>query len=642
MSVYLVALSGSSRTWYYQQRPQLSKGMMTRPLVPENAFFTREVRQFARRRPFAWRLAAACLGFMALVVAAWAPLARGRSMEESSVLWLLLGPHIVLCAAAASYGMSRVFWAEDQIGALETAMLLPLSEWQWLCGKLAFPVALTAFAWLCGWPLYVLAMAAGVIAPQTLFDAPLVPLLAGLAVVPAVLINTPDLLKRSRRSSEAPGEQGLEIQIGASRSLLAFAFGAWVLSLCLRGFASLSRDIGFFGFIVPEGAPGAVVITAFLVATATTAHATVNGHERSEQRARIVRRVAVLIVYTAVLGVLWMYLREWQQWLGVLLPFVVGALQWAAAIERRRQTRRAIHPNAAEEREMARDEAVAGAAQRREDSRSAAEIAWFETHHDNAVLVKDLRVHLRAASLRTLMAWELLVVAGLTIAFYVVEHISPGFLSKFGSGAWYVLSSFATAAGAFATAMWQKEAKGCTLLLLLLSPLPSPEILRGRLLGGLIRGWLAQWPLIIGVVVVWAFVLHQRGNLSAIGPSLVALCPALLACNICMGSNARSGIPNDNLPPDYSSSVGHGALLIALCVACVAVLMMGMIGKISLVALWLWAGLLCIGGAALCLAWFRLRVRQMDALRRGDMPLEALRSHALAEAQPSQWQRLWK
>jgi hypothetical protein len=129
------------------------------------------------------------------------------------------------------------------------------------------------------------------------------------------------------------------------------------------------------------------------------------------------------------------------------------------------------------------------------------------------------------------------------------------------------------------------------------------------------------------------------------------VCPTLLTWNIAVAGNARSGITNDNLPRGYPSDIGLWILSCAVGIGCF--LMFVFVSRLATTRapsaaglwwmnVWLWAGPLFIGGVALCPAWFRLRVRQMDELRRGDMPLEALRSHALSQAQPSQWKRFWK
>src|SRR4028119_824497 len=100
----------------------------------ENPFFRREVRQFARRKPVAWKCAGVALGTMAIVLLGAASF--GAALDEIRLLGLLVIPHIALCALATFYGMSRVFWAEGQNGALEMVLLLPMRALRWLLLKL--------------------------------------------------------------------------------------------------------------------------------------------------------------------------------------------------------------------------------------------------------------------------------------------------------------------------------------------------------------------------------------------------------------------------------------------------------------------------------------------------------------------------
>ncbi|MBW3636027.1 MAG: hypothetical protein KY445_06110, partial [Armatimonadetes bacterium] len=265
---------------------------------------------------------------------------------------------------------------------------------------------------------------------------------------------------------------------------------------------------------------------------------------------------------------------------------------------------------------------------------------------DNALLLRDLRVYSRFLSvhgyaLRTVL---LVLATPLVLAALSVYLGARGRFLVTSMGAVFfqiALQVFIMMWGA-PTLQWHKERTGQTLPLLLITPLTSREILLGRLLAVPVYYWVGLSPVLLILLTSVAWAMWQ--GYWVVAPLAIAIAPLFLSFGVWLCCSPAVANP-------FSARVFIGDVFTILLRLLQSILLVGCVwlgiegfdarppyfGSIDPLLGWAVGILLGLGNAALCWVWFRLRVRQLDALRQGDM--EVPDSKELA---PPTRRRAWK
>lgn len=564
--------------------------------LPENPFFTKELRQFRQRRTAVRWWLGCSLGGM-LLMAALAALLLGYpdngttpvdEWDIFALVWMLSFPHVVLCLSAASYGAERLFAAEYKASTLQEVLTLPFSSTAWLVSKYVFPLALFAGAWVLGLPFYLFYVAIKAASWTTVLRLALVPLTMGLGWLALAPLFPPAYLQTwqdgAGKGPQDPRVREVKLD-GFVRVGMAYAIVALVGSLWIRGFAPWLQWRPFYITMIPEGFLWLGVAVCFVWAWGQSLAAVVEGSAAGEHRAVAFRLSSVALAYYSVLGLNWLELEPGRRWLWF------GAFPLVAMLLSRLGRR--------------------GSRERREDAFTLRELAWIGARWDNPVLLKDLRTYARASSVTRTAAlslvWVSIFAAGV---FWASGYMRPG---TFGSQQILMYGFFGLSGPSkLMAAQWTRERKSSTFVLTLISPLTSAEILWGRLRAGVIYGWLAQSPgaflILAGAVLWWPHLALM------LTPGFLALFPFGLTCIVVFGCTA-------------SVAKGHrpGALDVALYllqtatfIASVVVLAVGFFAPSLL--LFVASVALCAANSVLCLHWYRNKIRQLDEVRRGDLP----------------------
>jgi hypothetical protein len=569
----------------------------------------REVRQLARRSRAVQCSLTLGIGLMSVELLLWL-LVRNHERDfpivagfiDPAMLWLLPATHALLCMLVAAYGGFRIFLTEHYRATLENLLLIPEPPLRWLLLKLSFPVAAALLVWLAGLPLYMMAVLTDLI---PIGDLPYVmhrPLLGACGIIIGMLIATPRYVERMQKAqaNRLAGIRTIDKELPVW-SMLTFGY-AYALGVGLvAGKGLCAEPCPFYTVTIPEylywvGVAGVFIPTAFL-----TALTVLLPGERWVARATLAQRSAALVCYYLLMGVVYPLLPVWGLWILLLVPLCFAiALHLAVRSPR-------------------------------EDARAEAEIAWIAARCDNPLTIKDLRVYSRYCSIRRSVIWTLAIcLLGVASLPLLILYWGPaGLIAAAGSaGGGLVEACIMIQVGIWTRArlFWYKEWASQTLLLLLLTPLTSDEILLGRLLAVPLYYGLSMLPpaLLCVAALLW---LSSLGYWIAL-PAALVLSPLNLTCGIVMACSVRRTNPLTLfawfgdirliglLLLQLLSLVIDGAFIFAgltIPRATQAVLTPWMAWPLSL--------LLFAANAGLAWAWFRFSVRQLERLRRGDMQL---------------------
>lgn len=524
--------------------------------------------------------------------------------------------HFVLCLGVTVWGAGRIFQREHLSGTINDMLLLPYESLRWVAMKIVFPLHLLALAWLAGLPFHALLIATGGVALSVVAKALLLPLWAGLTILAYTLLWTPDYLSDPPRpgpqTNEArpPGQKRAIAQSAdeVARCALSFLFiyvsffgwMRWVFNG--SGFDVLFEVRRFFDFFAPAGLFWITLNVGFFTAAMARAGAMLSPSHEMRQRASALLWCALTSIYYTGLGFFWSGLKPvvaWGALIGAPLLAIVFSVLAAQYGEARRRP---------ENDEVSQADDAAKTKRRlnfRPQLLSAEhEIAWLAKQFDNAVFVKDLRVHLRQTSLLSGLLWS-----GIWAAFWL------WILTKWPIGAsqmwWFYLRPF-EAPGEKAGIAWQQEARGATLPLLLMAPMSSRDILRGRCWAALIAGF----PTLLFSATVIGVLLHQfvsRGH-QAFWPALLSVLPAIL---IVLFANATA-VPADLFSEDKkqgeNNSGGAGCLGLLLASPCLGLFFLG--NKLSPAVNWILDVLLCFIYLCIAVGIYDGGIERLDKRRR--------------------------
>jgi hypothetical protein len=572
------------------------------PLL-ENPFWTREVRQHAHRPlpvqvSLLANVAALSFFFLGGLLLRASSSALLPFSASDLVNWLLFC-HTLCCLTAGAYAADRVFGEEQRRATLEGTLLLPYPPWQWLFLKLAHPSYLVLLAWAVALPVYLM-MAVARLAPfPTLLSLSRIPLLAGFLVVAVVLLLPPDYLRQLRAIRMTGARAAGGDPDAAMRGLLLAALLIAVqYGLITGAFTHLLRGQAFYSIRVPGWLVWGLMGGAFLAASLSTAMAVVLGDERSARRAFRLRGVALALLYYGTAGLLlgpgWRMLPEWVA--PVALVLLPAAVVGAHFLPKRR----------------------------REDRRAEVEVGWMAGRWDSPVLLKDLRVYTRFRSLQRSLLAEMAVLAVLVglLAYLMIwlggnppSRLVDAVTRMAGVFAPFILTAEWSIRPFF---LWTKERTGNTLALLFLTPLRSEEILRSRLFGGLLYSCAAHAPLLVLAIAALVLAVVRGAWIGVL--ALLAGSPVLFLFAVGFGCTVRpqSG-PLWKWTIEDWLEVPLAILQLPALFGCVALGALGRrlpFGLALSLALFLFAV-----NAAITWACYHLRVRQFDALRRGDLEL---------------------
>ena len=251
------------------------------------------------------------------------------------------------------------------------------------------------------------------------------------------------------------------------------------------------------------------------------------GEEQGQRTAARIRTGALAVLYYVGLGVIlgfyWVKASIWARW-GLPAAFPVAVLL-----------------------------VVRFTSPPREDPSSRRETAWIACRWDNPLLVKDFRTYTRSHSIRNTVVREAFYLAVLlAVLAYLKIHVDRGTVQDFLDTATGFLLPIAPllllAEASFRPfTAWTRERSARTLPLLFLTPLRSEEILRGRLLSGVLYAITSHAPLLILALLALVRVFaHGVGIVGfVILLPILALSPVALLFDFALGCAVRP----QNIPP---------------------------------------------------------------------------------------------
>lgn len=452
--------------------------------------------------------------------------------------------HLLLCIYVAARTSSTIFQNELQSGTLEGVLLLPLAPSEWLAKKLAFPLYFLLWAWLPLTVFPLLMVACGLLSSLIFTGAFLFPLLGGLGVLSITLLSAPDVQNTMPLSiGESIGSNATQPKSPA-RAVLDMAVIWIVIFYCLAALGGfflwlitspeIEQHVDLFGvrrfydFFAPATLFWIVLNLGLFSSAVTRALAALSLSGEVRAHTTGVCWSALGSIYYTALGFFWPYLDAPYTWtLFLTFPCAAMASSWMA---QRREP-------------GLRREAIFWGAER--------EILWLSRQFNNAVFIKDLRSFLRATSLRRGIVRNAIVL-GLGWQIYQIMSLYlapfPVFKSLFGQICLQMGVFIFNMPNNLAAQMWQKEARGMTLPMMLISPLSSREILQGRLCAALIAAWGRQLPLII--VATWLVYNFSRGPLANLWIAILTIVPLGLAGSLC----GTMAVPDPNLALDPTNA----------------------------------------------------------------------------------------
>jgi hypothetical protein len=569
----------------------------------DNPFFVREIRQHVRR-PLPVQLgllltAGSTVLVLLLTLHMWRRFGD-RPDPPDELLYLVLFPHLLACIAAGVYGTDRVFGDEHRRSTLEALYLLPTDHVRWLCQRLAWPLYLLGLAWSVGIPTYLVAALMRIGAPAANLWLSLIPLGAGLIAVPLVLSLPPDYRERMRAARMAAGNRArkLDADLGLCWAMTGGVVFLAQISLILAASRRFGR-VAFYFMQISLPPLWAVALVPVFIAAGVVAMATLSRDELWTRRALRARLLAVTVLYYSLLGLVlgpsWKALAWWVQWGPPLLyPLVI----WLVL------------------RSQARP---------KEDALAAPEVDWAERRWANPFITRDLRSFTRFSSIRRWAICEALVLLGIYLVlvylFVVKNSLDLGSvtIAALSFGAFFGSVLLVADASARPFGMWTKERTAGTLTLLFMIPSSSREILRSRLLTGLLYSVSAHTPLLLVTLagLIWHFATAppQFGPILLIFSPVAGLFFVVLGCTV----QPQTAPPwqwhrDDWIEAAFAlTQVG----LFVLDLMAIAQWYFRPIGE-----MWVVASGLCLLNAVIVYACYWVRLRQFDALRYGEREVQ--------------------
>lgn len=474
----------------------------------DNAFFVRECRQSRRTlHQAAWGSGVALLALLAVFV--WLRLGPPRILATLVLrtdlgAYVLVGTHTLLCLGVGSL-CRRVLSDEAREGTLSQLLLLPLTPGALLKHKLAFPLYWLALAWVAGWPFYLAAALTSIARMGVLTALYPLPFLAGLLCF-IELANLPVQLEL--RKIRTGGSAREAYSLGRT---FAVPLSVWALLACgshdlLSGRpGGWSAQVPVYYTLLPRwlfwtlfGALcGALALQGGLAALTSESRATGN--------TRTINGVPWAL-YLLALGCFWPILQLWQRWT-LLLGIPIGFYLLVFLV------RMATPP-------------------RGEDPLAAKELAWAARLSDNPLYLRDLRSATRHLSMRRSLvrrACALALLLGGPLALLLGSGLGP-FIP------WdHVVLVTGVSLGAFlfwlppvqASVAWAQEQPRGAVALLLMSPLTSAELVRGRSLAAVVHCWLVNGGLWLLILATFVYAL-ARGYGAGVLP-ILAVSPLFIS-----------------------------------------------------------------------------------------------------------------
>jgi hypothetical protein len=298
---------------------------------------------------------------------------------------------------------------------------------------------------------------------------------------------------------------------------------------------------------------GLIVNGAFFVAAFAHAAAMLSPSFEARRRSAALCWSALASTYYTALGFFWWQLDSLVA-VAALFAAPVAALvvSWLTSREK-------VASQGHKEYEEAQSETP------RKIRNNDGEIAWLTRRlggFDNAVFLKDLRVHLRHGSLRASLLINLLL---LPVFLWFIRQNGPLATNLF----FFLMAAFNRPSDR-ASEAWRQEARGVTLTLLLISPLSSREIIGGRFRAALLAGCanILFCFAVVGVLAWW----NLRWGLTVIPAAIAALPLPFLSL-----SYDAAAVPGDDLENTKKSDTmgGGGCMAMLWTLPCFALLFWG-------------------------------------------------------------------
>ncbi len=569
-------------------------------------FFLREVRQHRRSLLLIqiwWLICLVVLGGLSLLFLAFATGAGPMHQVPATILVAL---HTCFCVAAGIYGGDRLFGSEHRAGTLGALLLLPITPARWLMRKMLFALWAILQTWLVGIPIYIALMASNRLTLDWLLRVGWIPPLMALGGIIIQFLLPPDFRERAQKLRLAGGARGAARDPDLTvRIFLAWSMGYGMFVGVPRLFIGAgTRSLPLFGAPVPEWAVWLVLGFSWGSAAATSAMANILPTEHYETLGRRTRNTALLVVTGLVLALFWGRLS---------VPARIGAVVYVIFVL---------------------GMMFRSGARPREDRWTPAELAWLESRGAGPLMIRDLRVLLRSYSLRrTVIQGGLVLLAVLILIPYGITYLVRGRLMLVPEPfTWYVDAYIAgitmLVANARAAALWSRDRVSGTFPLLFLTPLGTNQILRDRLWAGALQHAALCAPLFLLGIVAVAFSLRRQDPIA--GFCVMVIAALGLAQAMTMGSSWRPlrMSPGKIIRGDWELliwSILYGLSLMAVFLGTLFVCIFHATRTFGMQDAWfvIWpvaaAALSLLGG----LAWlhYRVRRRQMEGVRTGDLPL---------------------
>jgi ABC-type transport system involved in cytochrome c biogenesis permease component len=539
--------------------------------------------------------------------------------------------HAVICMGATLWGTKRIFHREHNSGTLKDLLLLPYPPLSWVAQKSVLALYFLALSWIFALPFYAIIIFTGDFHWNALLKALLLPLWSGLVNIGYTLLFTSDYLNdppRPDSQSSAPRppwqeKSSVQSAIETTRVVLGLGFGfisffGWIawLHATTVGIEVFWRPIRFFDFFAPPILFWLILHGSFFIAAFVHAGAMLSPSFEARRHASAILWSALATTYYTGLGFYWTGLNPLYAW-GALLAAPLAAMIFSSLT--------ATAPTLPRDTINRQDELTQIESQKNSDKSKPnaykptkrlnlpqifspeREIAFFVKQWDNAVFIKDLRIHLRKLSLISNLLWCIVTCFGLL---WLVQRFPlSGFGGMIGVVFMSVLRLFGAAAGKSAAA-WKQEAQGVTLPLLLLSPLSSREIINGRFWAGLIAG---SGELLYGVIfIIGLWYLFPSTTLS-VAPAILAALPlpllALVDASVCAPASLFSA---DKKAEDDIGTMG--CVTYVLLIPCILLLLNG--SALPLIARWSCSGMLFLFYSGITGTVYNSGIARLDNRRR--------------------------
>ena len=558
-------------------------------LIIDNPFFVRECRQARRRlHQGAWGAGVGFAALLGVLVLFWvAPGGLKAAPLHYPLLpaLCLAGGHTLLFLGGA---LRPVLAGELRTGTFQQLLLLPYSSGRLLLARLVYPCWWLLVTWLGGWPFYVVAALTG-LAPLGLLSsvAPL-PLLLALFGIAIELMDDTAFRRLKAETTSGPRPVSAGQGVGSMLPIWSLLFTAFreAVSTVPGGW---NAPHPVFGGSLPRWGFWAVLLGVIWMAAAGTALAGLSTSEAAERTFGRVRRLADGLLYLLIVGSVWNLLPPWQA-LILLVGIPVVACLLAALI-------RWIVPP------------------RRIDPLSAAEVAWCAGRWDNPLFLRDLRTDTRYVSMRRSLVRRTLVVL-ITLTALTLPLLA-GNLGPFIPWDELVYGIGLSAAGflfyypqVHAELAWGRERPGHGAALLLLAPISTLELLRGRALAAVVYCWTVNAVLWLVMAAAAGWALWRGRGVPLV--TLATVAPLFLAA-----------LAGSWSPPEGAERTGRKDLLILLMCGTG----LGSWGlafntdRLPTPLMLLLAALLCAANWGLARGFYRLRLAELEQFRRDRLEL---------------------